>query len=61
MERETPTACGCSGRGLELLGGSFHVPHTLAAYRAQLFASRYAIPIETAALVAALALGGCHV
>ena len=34
---------------------------TLPTYRAQLFASRYAIPIDTAALVAALALGGCNV
>ena len=59
MERKTPTA-GESGRGVEMLAG-FHCPHTLAAYRAQLFASRYAIPIETAALVAALALGGVHV
>ena len=58
MERKTPTAC--SGRGLEMLAGGFHGPLTLATYRAQLIASRHALPIETAALVAALALGGSH-
>ena len=58
MERKTPTAQG--GRGLEMLAGGFHVPLTLATYRAQHLASRYALPIETAALVATLALGGCY-
>ena len=58
MERKTPAACG--GRGLEMLAGGFHGPLTLAKYRAQHIASRYALPIETAALVAALALGGAH-
>ena len=56
MESKTPTA-GESGRGVEMLAG-FLRPHTLASYRAQHFASRYALPIETAALVAALALEG---
>lgn len=55
MERKTPTAC--SGRGLEMLAGGFHRPLTLVAFRAQLIASRYALPLETAAVVAALALG----
>lgn len=57
MKRKTPTAQ--SGRGLEMLGG-FHGPVTLATYRAQHFASRYALTIETAALVAALTLGSGH-
>ena len=57
MEPKTPTAR--SGRGLDMLGG-IHGSVTLSTYRAQLFASRYAIPIETAALVAALALEGAH-
>ncbi len=58
MERKTPAAC--SGRGLEMLAGGFHSPLTLATYRAQLMASRYALPFETAELVAALALGSGH-
>ena len=33
----------------------------LAASRAAIIASRYALPIERAAMVAALALGGAHV
>ena len=39
---------------------SFHDFLSLAAYRAQHIASRYVLPIETAALVAALALEGAH-
>ena len=39
---------------------SFHDALTLATYRAQHVSSRYALPFETAALVAALALGGEH-
>lgn len=39
---------------------SFQDALSLAGYRAQLFASRYALPVETAALVAALALGSAH-
>ena len=58
METKTPTAG--SGRGLDMLGG-IDGSVTLPTYRAQLFASRYALPIETATLVAALALGGCNV
>jgi hypothetical protein len=33
---------------------------TLAANQAQRIAARYALPIETAAVLAVLALGGCH-
>lgn len=54
-ERKTPAA---NGRGVEMLPGDFRAPFTLAAYRAQSLAARFAIPIETAALVAALAWGG---
>ena len=47
MESKTPAACG--DRGLEMLAG-FQRPLNLSAYRAQLIASRYALPIETTAL-----------
>jgi len=53
MERKTPAAAN-GNRGLEMLAGGFHGPLTLATYRAQLIASRYAIPIQTAAIVAGL-------
>ena len=39
---------------------SLHDVLSLATYRTQHFAARYALPIETAALVAALALEGAH-
>lgn len=58
MNRKTPAAL--SGRGCETLPGNFCSSITLAAYRAQLIASRYALPLETAALVATMALGGGH-
>ena len=57
MEQKTPTA---NGRGLEKLGGQFQVPFSLAALRAQHLAARYALPLETAAIMAALAFGGAH-
>lgn len=56
MERKTPAAS--SGRGMELLAGASVAPLTLTAYRAQHLASRFALPIETAAILAALAFGG---
>lgn len=57
MERKTPAARG--DRGHETLPGGFHGSLTTTAYRAQILASRYALPPETAVLVAALAWGGC--
>lgn len=57
MKTKTPAA---NGRGVEMLTGDFHTPFTLATFRAQSFAARFAIAIETAALVAALAWGGAH-
>jgi hypothetical protein len=57
MERKTPAARG--DRGSETLPGGFDGPFTTTAYRAQIIASRYALPAETAALVAALAWGAC--
>ena len=34
--------------------------HTLTRFRAQVLATRYALPIEAAAMIAPLALGGAH-
>ncbi len=57
MKQKTPAV---SGRGMELLAGASSAPITLPAYRAQCLAARYALPIEQAAIVAALAFGGAH-
>ena len=57
MEK-TPVARG--DRGRETLGGGFSGPLNTAAYRAQIVATRFAIPLETAAIIAALAFGGSH-
>ena len=54
---ETPA--GKAGASRESLVGTTRENLTLTAYRAQRFAYRYALPIETAALLAALAFGGC--
>jgi hypothetical protein len=40
--------------------GGCHV-NTLARFQAQALAVRYALPIELAAMIAPLALGGAHV
>ena len=37
-----------------------HEAFTTTTYRAQILAAKYALPIETAVLVAALAFGGSH-
>ena len=59
METKTPAAAG--SRDLGTLGGIFQTPFTLANYRAQVIASRFAVPLEAAAIVAALAFaGGAH-
>jgi len=58
MKSNTPAAQG--GRGVELLAGASTPAITLPAYRAQCLAARYALPIEQAAIVAALAFGGAH-
>ena len=56
MERQTPAAQG--DRGMEKLGGQFHDLDTLTTYRAQHIAARYAIPIQSAAIIAAFAFHG---
>ena len=56
MARKTPAAMG--GRGAETLVGPSAPILTLATIRAQHVAARYGLPIETAAIVAALAFGG---
>jgi len=58
MERKAPAALGSEGR--ETLGGGFSGPFSTTAYRAQIVAARYALPIETAAIIAALAWGAHH-
>ena len=58
MERKAPAARGDEGR--ETLGGSFSGSLTTTAYRAQIVAARFALPIETAAIIAALAWGAHH-
>jgi len=57
MERKTPAQ---KGRGVELLAGASIAPITLAAYRAQHLAARFAVPLESAAIVAALVWGSAH-
>ena len=58
MAKKTPAV---TGRGMETLSGNFQAPITLTSYRAQHLAARFALPIETAAIVAALAFaGGAH-
>ena len=59
MERKTPAAH--SDRGMETLPGNFQAPFTLPSYRAQHLAARFALPPETAAILAALVFaGGTH-
>ncbi len=58
MARKTPAARG--DRGMETLPGNFHTSFALTSYRTQATACRYALPIETAAIVAALAFGGAR-
>ena len=58
MAKKTPTA---NGEGMETLPGNFQAPFTLTSYRAQHLAARFALPLETAAILAALAFaGGTH-
>ena len=55
MKRMTPAAQG--DRGHEMLGCSFS---GTTAYRAQILASRYALSLESAAIIAALAWEQMH-
>ena len=54
----SPTTRGRASRNS--CGGISCEPFTLAAYRAQCLSSRFALPLETAAMMAALAFGGAH-
>ncbi|MDR3449307.1 MAG: hypothetical protein P4M15_06115 [Alphaproteobacteria bacterium] len=56
MEMKRPAST--NGRAMEKLCGDFHCPFTLLTFRAQHVANRFALPIETAAIIAALAFGG---
>ncbi len=49
-----------SGGAVEKLAGDFHALSTLSALRVQHLMARHALPIETAAIVSALAFGGHH-
>lgn len=58
-KNETPTVK--AGASRDILGGPSHDSLTLTTYRLQCLAARYALPVETAAIVAALAFaGGAH-
>lgn len=46
------------GRGGEMLAGASFAQNNLADLRAQHLVARFALPLATAALVAALAFGG---
>ncbi len=56
MERKTPAARG--DRGVEFAGERFHGLDTRTSIQVQHLIARYALPIETAAIIAALAFGG---
>jgi hypothetical protein len=58
MERKAPAAQG--DRGHETLPGCFNGSLTTTAYRSQIIAAKYVLPLETAAIIAALAFGGGH-
>ena len=59
-QRKAPALGGAEA--LEKEGNDQHLPfpNTLAGFRAQAIASRYALPLEQAAMIAPLALGGAH-
>jgi hypothetical protein len=57
-ELNTPVAQG--DRGVEKLGGTFHVPNTPTVYQVQHLIARHAMTLESAAIIAALAFGGSH-
>jgi hypothetical protein len=58
MRKETPAARG--DRGVDLLPGASTPSIALAAYRAKHLASRFSLPMETAAIYAAIAFGSAH-
>lgn len=58
MKRKTPIAQG--DRGVEKLGGQFHVPNTPTAFQVQHLIARHSLTLESAAIIAALAFGGGH-
>ena len=57
MTAKTPTL---KGRGMEKLAGHFHALSIQNTFHTQCLASRFALPIETAAIMAAFAFGGAH-
>ena len=54
--KENPTPKGRAS--CDMVSTASHEPYTLTALRLQFLASRFALPIETAAIIAALAFGG---
>lgn len=60
MARNAKGADRGSGRPSQLTKPSVAAITTGHGWRAQLLAARYALPLEVAATVAALALGGAH-
>ena len=60
MTPNNETPAGKAGASRESLVSTARENLTLTAYRAQRFACRYALPIETAALLAVLVFGAGH-
>ena len=58
MTPNNEAPAGGAGASRECLVGPSRENLTLTAFRAQRLAARYALPIETAAILAVLAFGG---
>ena len=55
---KTPAGADLAGASRNSCGGCLHLPDNPASLRVQHLIARYALPIETAAIIAALAFGG---
>ena len=55
---KSPAGVILAGPSRNSCGGCLHLPDNPASLRVQHLIARYALPIETAAIVAALAFGG---
>ena len=62
MARQRKAPALGDAEALEKKGNDHRLPfpHTLAGFRAQAIASRYALPLEQAAMIAPLALGSAN-
>ncbi len=55
---KTPAGADLAGASRDCFGGWSHLSDNPASLRVQHLIARYALPIETAAIIAALAFGG---